>query len=277
MQANPGINRNIGVKPHKRLNRPSITARMETIWKRIMNGSFLLANEHGPEYIYSVEYESFMGQGWDWPTFTGIRSGDQIKMDGWSSLTVETDFFNSMSTTDKRRSKTFVLSYQGINNPERTYTYPGNISIPHYNKYIARTDVGTGTADYALNHYITRFSDLLLMHSEAENETNGPSANALYGINRVRTRAGLPLLQASDHTKETLREAIFQERLWELCQEGHVWFDMKRMNLMTKRIKKYNVEEKHYCFSYSPNELDANPKLVQTVYINKLWLYLGHR
>lgn len=224
---------------------------------------FLLENEHGSEYIFSVEYESFMSQGWDWPTFTGIRSGDQIKLDGWSSLTVETEFFNSMATTDKRRSKTFVLSYQGVNNPDRTYTYPESIAIPHYNKYIDRTDVGNGTADYALNHYITRFSDLLLMHSEAENELNGPTENALYGINRVRARAGLPLLKASDYTKETLREAIFQERLWELCQEGHVWFDMKRMNLMTTRIKKYKVEEKHYVFPIPQNELDANPNLVQ--------------
>ena len=56
--------------------------------------------------------------------------------------------------------------------------------------------MGNGTADYALNHYVTRFSDLLLMHSEAENEANGPSQNAVYGINRVRARAGLPALEA---------------------------------------------------------------------------------
>lgn len=224
---------------------------------------FLLENEHGSEYIFSVEYESYMGQGWDWPTFCGIRSGDQIKLDGWSSLTVEEDFFESMAITDKRREKTFVLSYTGVNNPDILYTYPGNIQIPHYNKYVDRTDIGNGTGDYALNHYITRFPDLLLMHSEAENEANGPSENALYGINRVRARAGLPLLKASDYTKETLREAIFQERLWELCQEGHVWFDMKRMNLMAKRIKKYKIEEKHYVFPIPQNELDANPNLVQ--------------
>jgi len=224
---------------------------------------FLLANEHGPEYIFSVEYESNIGQGWDWPTFTGIRGGDQIKLDGWSSVTVEKDFFDSMEVTDKRRSKTFVLSYQGINNPDITYTYPGTIELPHYNKYVDRTDVGNGTGDYAMNHYITRFSDLLLMHSEAENEANGPGENALYGINRVRARAGLPALKASDYTKETLREAIYQERLWELCEEGHAWFDMKRMNLMTKRIKKYKVEEKHYVFPIPQNELDVNPNLVQ--------------
>src|SRR5690606_10309178 len=117
---------------------------------------FLLSNEHGPEYIFSVEYSSNKGVGWDFPTFTGIRSGDQIKLDGWSSVAVETEFFNSMSENDKRREKTFVLSYQGINNPNITWTYPGNIALPHYNKYIDHSDVGSGTGDYALNFYITR-------------------------------------------------------------------------------------------------------------------------
>ena len=224
---------------------------------------FLLENEHGSEYIFSVEFISNKNIGWDWPTFTGIRSGDQIKFDGWSSVAAEEDFFNSMEVTDKRREKTFVLSYEGVNDPSVVWTYPGNISIPHYNKYIDRSDLGNGSGDYGLNHYITRFSDLLLMHSEAENEANGPGENALYGINRVRERAGLPLLKAADFTKETLREAIFQERLWELCQEGHTWFDMKRMDLMTKRIKKFKVEEKHYVFPIPQDELDANPNLVQ--------------
>jgi hypothetical protein len=224
---------------------------------------FLVSNEHGPEYIFSVEYESFIGQGWDYPTFTGIRSGDQLKLDGWSSLVAEEEFFNTMDATDKRREKTFVISYQGINNPGNTYTYPGNISLPHYNKYEDRNDVGSGTGDYALNHYITRFSDLLLMHSEAENEVNGPGENALYGINRVRERAGLPPLNVSGFTKESLREAIFRERIWEFCEEGHAWFDMKRMGLIEKRISKYPVSEKHYVFPIPQNELDVNPNLVQ--------------
>jgi hypothetical protein len=224
---------------------------------------FLLENEHGPEYIFSVEYISNKGVGWDFPTFTGIRSGDQIKLDGWSSFTAEPEFFSTMDITDKRREKTFVLSYQGFNNPDITWTYPGNISLPHYNKYIDHSDVGSGTGDYALNFYITRFSDLLLMHSEAENEANGPTDNAVYGVNRVRERAGLEPLKPSDYTKESLREAIYQERLWELCAEGHAWFDMKRMNLMAKRIEKFNVEDKHYVFPIPQNEMDANPNMVQ--------------
>jgi hypothetical protein len=63
------------------------------------------------------------------------------------------------------------------------WTYPGNIALPHYNKFTDRTDIGSGTGDYALNFPIIRFSDVLLMYSEAVNEQNGPTDNALYGIN----------------------------------------------------------------------------------------------
>lgn len=224
---------------------------------------FALSNEHGSEYIFSVEYLSNKGVGWDFQTFTGIRNGDQQKLGGWSSVCVENEFFGTMDVNDKRREKTFVLSYKGYSNPNITYTYPGNISLPHYNKYQDRNDSGSGTADYGQNYYIARFADLLLMYSEAENEANGPTATAVIGINRVRERAGLAPLVASNYTKETFRETIYQERLWELCAEGHAWFDMKRMDLMKKRIKKYVVEDKHYVFPIPQNELDANPNLKQ--------------
>ena len=232
---------------------------LETDYERV----FLLENEHGPEYIFSVEYESFIGCGWDFPTFAGIRSGDQIKLDGWSSLVAETEFYESMEIDDKRREKTFVVSYNGINNPDILYTYPGNISLPHYNKLVDRNDVGSGTGDYAMNFYITRFSDVLLMHSEAENESGGPSANAVYGINRVRERAGLSAINPAGLSKEALREIILNERMLELCEEGHGWFDMKRTGLMEKRIKKYTIAPKHYVFPIPQSELDVNTNLVQ--------------
>ena len=227
---------------------------------------FLLENEHGPEYIFSLECESQMGCGRDFPTFTGIRNGDQIKLGGWSSLTVHERFFNSMATSDLRREKTFVLSYHGYANPGDLYTYPGNITIPHYNKFIDMTDINaTGTADYAMNLPIARFPDVLLMHSEAENEVNGPSLAAVEGINRVRGRAGLTALNHLDYTKETLRDAILQERTWELCEEGQAYFDLKRMNGIIKRMVPLGITatEKHYVFPIPQDELDVNPNLEQ--------------
>lgn len=235
---------------------------LETNYEKV----FLLSNEHGSEYIFSLECESKINMGRDFPTFTGIRNGDQIKLGGWSSLVATERFFNSMSADDKRRAKTFVLSYPGYANPSKTYTYPGNISLPHFNKFIDMTDVNaTGTSDYAMNLPIARYSDVLLMQSEAENEANGPSLAAVEGINLVRGRAGLTLLDHANFSKETLRDVILQERIWEFCEEGQAYFDMKRMDGIIKRIIPlgFTPSEKHYVFPIPQDEMDVNPNLVQ--------------
>lgn len=227
---------------------------------------FLLDFEHGSEYVFSLECESNISCGRDFPTFTGIRTGDQIKLDGWSSLVATEYFFNTMAAEDYRREKTFVISYNGYAHPENLYTYPGNISLPHFNKFIDQQDINaSATADYAMNLPIARYSDVLLMQSEAENEANGPSATAVLGINEVRERAGLALLDPAGFTKETLRDAILQERIWEFCEEGQAYFDLKRMDGIITRITPlgFTPTEKHYVFPIPQNELDANPNLVQ--------------
>lgn len=227
---------------------------------------FLLKNEHGSEYVFSLECESKISCGRDFPTFTGIRNGDQIKLGGWSSVVATEYFFNTMSADDKRRAKTFVISYNGYAKPEDLYTYPGNITLPHFNKFIDLADINaTGTADYAMNLPIARYSDVLLMQSEAENEANGPSAAAVTGINLVRERAGLTLLDPAVYTKETLRDAILQERIWEFCEEGQAYFDLKRMDGIITRITPlgFTVTEKHYVFPIPQDEMDINPNLVQ--------------
>ena len=225
---------------------------------------FSIANEHGKEYIFSLELESGINLGKDLPTFTGIRSGNQLRLDGWSSLVAETKFFDSMDPKDKRRAKTFVVSYNDIRGNGTVYEYPKTITLPHFNKLINADDnKATGTGDYATNLPITRYSDLLLMHSEAENEAKGPSAEAVKGINLVRQRAGLAALVPGSMTKETLRDAIIQERSWELCEEGHAYFDLKRQNAIIKRITNFKPTEKSYAFPVPQDELDVNPNLQQ--------------
>jgi hypothetical protein len=52
--------------------------------------------------------------GWDFPTFTDIRNGDHLKLGGWSSLVAETDFFDSMDVSDKRREKNVYIVLYGL-------------------------------------------------------------------------------------------------------------------------------------------------------------------
>lgn len=76
-----------------------------------------------------------------------------------------------------------------------------------------------------INFPVLRYSDVLLMIAEAENEVNGPD-NALQYINQVRFRAGIT--QLAGLTQAQLRDKIKNERAMELCFEGSRRLDLIR-------------------------------------------------
>lgn len=85
---------------------------------------------------------------------------------------------------------------------------------------------------------IIRLADLYLYYSEALNEADGPTDEALKWIDLVRERAGVPSVQESwDNfstmpgkykTKEGFRAIIHQERLIEMAFEGNRFWDLRR-------------------------------------------------
>lgn len=79
----------------------------------------------------------------------------------------------------------------------------------------------------SINFPILRYSDVLLMIAEAENEINsGPTTLAYNCINEVRERAGLAKLE--NLTQESFRTAVKNERAMELCFEYTRRFDLIR-------------------------------------------------
>lgn len=87
-------------------------------------------------------------------------------------------------------------------------------------------------------------ADVLLNLAEAENELNGPTTQAYEAINAVRVRAALDPL--SGLSKEELREAIKQERSWELVGEGtHRKMDLLRWNELEEALQNRLVAEQN--------------------------------
>jgi hypothetical protein len=84
------------------------------------------------------------------------------------------------------------------------------------------------------NWIVFRFADVLLREAEAYWRLNQPD-QALIPLNKVRARAGLPGL--SGLSGDALRDAILQERAWELGGEGWRWFDLKRFGVATERVQ----------------------------------------
>lgn len=72
----------------------------------------------------------------------------------------------------------------------------------------------------SINFPLLRYSDVLLMVAEAENEANGgPTEEARNCYNEVRRRAGVSEDAADYGSQETFRRAIKDERARELCFE----------------------------------------------------------
>jgi hypothetical protein len=178
--------------------------------------------------------------------------------------------------TDKRRDVTFVKSFTSPANG-RKYGLPivnaavPNDSTPFWNKWWDPNNLAVTTNSEA-NVPIIRYAELLLIHAEAENEVNGPTAKAYKSINRVRTRAGLAEL-APGLSKDDFRDAVYLERRLELTYEYQRWFDLIRekdasgngiLIKSLQKVGKNNVTEKNYLYPIPQTELDNNPLLKQS-------------
>lgn len=97
-----------------------------------------------------------------------------------------------------------------------------------------------------VNWYLLRYADVLLLYAEALNEVNnGPTAEAYEAINMVRRRGfGHDVATTSAEADleaglsyEEFREAIINERSWELAGEGHRRTDLVRWGIYYEKIK----------------------------------------
>lgn len=110
-----------------------------------------------------------------------------------------------------------------------------------------------------INWCLLRYSDILLMRAEAENEMNeGPNAAAYDAINQVRRRGyGKPLTTAdatvdlpAGLNKLDFFERLKQERAWELCFEGMRRMDLIRWNILGSSIRSTQAALKVYRSNY---------------------------
>lgn len=87
------------------------------------------------------------------------------------------------------------------------------------------------------NWYFLRYSDVLLLYAEALNEQlGGPNDAAYSAVNAVRARAGAADLP-SGLDQEGFRQAVRDERAYELCFEGHRKMDLVRWGIYYDTIQ----------------------------------------
>lgn len=89
-----------------------------------------------------------------------------------------------------------------------------------------------------INERLLRYSDILLMYAECENEADNRGVAAKY-IQMVRSRVGLPdrTTEFAGYTKDALKEQLGHERLLEFCLEGHRFDDIRRWGWLSNPTK----------------------------------------
>ncbi|HEY4286363.1 MAG TPA: RagB/SusD family nutrient uptake outer membrane protein [Puia sp.] len=135
---------------------------------------------------------------------------------------VTTYLLDSMESTDQRKAAWVgSLTVSG-----KTYQYPA--------KYKNRTDTATPAEGYVM----FRLAEQYLIRAEALAQ-QGKTDSALYDLNAVRNRAGLP--NSTAVTSEDIQNAVMHERQIEFFIEwGHRWFDLRRtgqLNAVIGKIK----------------------------------------
>lgn len=90
-----------------------------------------------------------------------------------------------------------------------------------------------------INFPLLRYSDVLLMYAEAENELSGPTQEAYNRLKEVRDRAGIATKPLSDYDKDSFRELVRNERGRELCFESLRRFDLIRWGIYVESMHEY--------------------------------------
>lgn len=92
-----------------------------------------------------------------------------------------------------------------------------------------------------LNQIEIRYADVLLMYAEAvvNGGTQG-SLSALDAVNQVRTRVGMPAVASVD------MNVIENERILELTQEGHRFFDLLRWGKVVQRFRELEASDPNF-------------------------------
>lgn len=163
-----------------------------------------------------------------------------------------------------------------------TYTKDADLYLRNVGKYRREWElIKPGSANSTPTNFpLLRYSDVLLMYAEAENEVHGgPTPEALNALNKVRGRAKATLYTITD--KNEFFDRIVEERSRELCFETLRKPDLIRWGIFIPVMKSVatemaqhgatafyalaykNVDDRHLLFPIPSKDLSLNAALVQ--------------
>jgi hypothetical protein len=176
----------------------------------------------------------------------GYYNGPRWNGKGNSAIRILPNYFYMFDSTDTRRDVT--IAPYNINADGTLVAVPltsGLFDGKFRRDWTSNPSFLTSSAqNFSINWPLIRYSDILLMFAEAENELHGPTAAAYNAVNMVRRRGfGLPINTPapsvdlpSGLSKADFFNAIVRERALEFGSEGIRKYDLIRWNLLAQKI-----------------------------------------
>ncbi|TWF32847.1 putative outer membrane starch-binding protein [Chitinophaga polysaccharea] len=169
-----------------------------------------------------------------------------VVTDRWQYFALTWYFWNTFASNDDRKQM-FYYDYIGTDGLHYMQAPAGQTNPPagfYYMPDVATTKFADpkGSTTYYDGHVfpILRYADILLCRAEALNELNGPTDEAIGLINRVKSRShATGLGSAATFSKQSLRDAILQERGWEFFFECKRRQDLIRMGKYESVVNTY--------------------------------------
>ncbi|RXK83985.1 RagB/SusD family nutrient uptake outer membrane protein [Filimonas effusa] len=171
--------------------------------------------------------------------YNGVRhaAGSRYSNGGGGNIAIPTYFYEFDSIADVRRDIT-IGSYEIDASSNKILNTAANMTDGKFRR--SWTNIGGAAQTLNIEWPLLRFSDVLLMFAEAENElNNGPTAEAIAAYEKVRKRAyagNLDRMGATPTNKNDFFTALVKERYLEFGGEGIRKYDLIRWNLLYSKI-----------------------------------------
>lgn len=171
----------------------------------------------------------------------GYFDGNKMNGKGSRGMTIIPSYFYSFDSLDTRRDVT-VATYDVDANGYKVGNQLNILSSAKFRREWITPALSPDDAAsyYGINWPLIRFSDVLLMFAEAENELNpAPTGEAISAFEEVRKRAfgsNASKMGITPTDKAGFFNAIVNERSFEFGGEGIRKFDLIRWNLLGTKI-----------------------------------------
>ncbi|TZF82591.1 RagB/SusD family nutrient uptake outer membrane protein [Pedobacter sp. BS3] len=222
----------------------------------------------------------------------GLQCNDQDYGYSYGFINTTAKLYNSYESTDTRRDWTiapYQYTYNVVNGVSTVKDSTFFTSTQIYNRNCGKwrriyEKVLPRNKNYTpINFPLLRYSDVLLMIAEAENEVNGPTDIAKNALKEVRDRAHASDLTTAISDPGDFRKLVKAERYRELAFEGLRKHDLIRWgefvstmndigtditntggtNYSYGALAGKNVRVKHKLFPIPINEISLNRAMVQ--------------